>query len=98
MQRDALAAMRRILPRGPAGALVSIEPQTGFIRAMTTTLDWSRVKFDLAWQAHRQLGSAMKPFALTAAVEEGANPATTYYDSMPLHLYLGPHAVPPTGM
>ena len=95
MQRDALAAMRRILPRGPAGALVSIEPQTGFIRAMTTTLDWSRVKFDLAWQAHRQLGSAMKPFALTAAVEEGANPATTYYDSMPLHLYLGPHAVPP---
>ena len=30
-----------------------------------------------------------------AAVEQGADPATTYYDSQPLHLYLGPGAVPP---
>ena len=37
----------------------------------------------------------MKPFALVAAVEAGADPATTYYDSMPLHLDLGPGAVPP---
>ncbi len=37
----------------------------------------------------------MKPFALLAAVEDGANPATTYYDSEPLHIYLGPGAVPP---
>jgi len=79
MQHDALAAMKETLPAGPAGALVSIDPATGFIRAMTTTLDWTTTKFDLAWQAQRQLGSAMKPFALAAAVEEGANPATTYY-------------------
>ena len=32
----------------------------------------------------------MKPFALTAAVEEGADPATTYYTSKPLSIYLGP--------
>ena len=37
----------------------------------------------------------MKPFALVAAVEEGADPATTYYNSQPLHIYLGPTAVPP---
>ena len=55
---------------------------------MTTTLDWKTAKFDLAWQAHRQLGSAMKPFALTAAVEEGANPATTFYTSQPLSIPL----------
>ncbi|HUK77385.1 MAG TPA: transglycosylase domain-containing protein, partial [Thermoleophilia bacterium] len=95
LQHDALAAMKSTLPAGPAGALVSIDPATGFIRAMTASTDWRTTKFDLAWQAHRQLGSAMKPFALTAAVEEGANPATTYYTSQPLHLFLGPHAVPP---
>ncbi len=88
MQHDALAAMKETLPAGPAGALVSIDPATGFIRAMTTTLDWTTTKFDLAWQAQRQLGSAMKPFALAAAVEEGANPATTYYTSQPLSIPL----------
>ena len=39
LQRDALASMKGILPAGPAGALVSIDPANGFIRAMTTTLD-----------------------------------------------------------
>ena len=88
MQRDALKAMKEILPSGPAGALVSIDPANGFIRAMTTTLDPRTEQFDLAFQAHRQVGSAMKPFALAAAIEQGANPATTYYTSMPLSIPL----------
>jgi len=88
LQRDALRAMKETLPSGPAGALVSIDPRTGFIRAMTTTLDPRKVQFDLAFQAHRQLGSAMKPFALTAAIEQGADPATTYYTSEPLSIPL----------
>ena len=88
MQRDALEAMKEILPSGPAGALVSIDPANGFIRAMTTTLDPRTEQFDLAFQAHRQVGSAMKPFALAAAIEQGANPATTYYTSMPLSIPL----------
>ena len=95
MQRDALAALKSTLPAGPAGALVSIDPATGYIRAMVASTDYRTTKFNLAWQAHRQLGSAMKPFALAAAVEEGADPATTYYTSQPLHLFLGPGAVPP---
>jgi penicillin-binding protein 1A len=95
MQRDAIQALDSTLPAGPAGALVSIDPTTGYIRAMTASTDWRTTKFNLAWQAHRQLGSAMKPFALTAAVEQGANPATTYYVSKPLHLFLGAGSVPP---
>jgi penicillin-binding protein 1A len=95
LQNDAIAALKSTLPAGPAGALVSIDPATGYIRAMVASTDWRTTKFNLAWQAHRQLGSAMKPFALVAAVEQGADPATTYYDSQPLHLYLGPGAVPP---
>ena len=88
LQRDALEAMKETLPTGPAGALVSIDPANGFIRAMTTTLDPRTEQFDLAFQAHRQVGSAMKPFALTAAIEQGADPATTYYDSRPLAIPL----------
>jgi len=95
MQRDALAAMKSTLPAGPAGALVSIDPATGFIRAMTSTLPWKTSILDLAWQAHRQLGSAMKPFALTAAIEAGADPNTTFYTSQPLHIFLGAGSVPP---
>ena len=30
----------------------------------------------------------MKPFALTAAIEQGADPATTYYTSMPVSIPL----------
>ena len=88
LQRDALASMKGILPAGPAGALVSIDPANGFIRAMTTTLDPRTEQFDLAFQAQRQVGSAMKPFALTAAIEQGADPATTYYTSMPVSIPL----------
>ena len=76
---------------------MSIDPATGYIRAMVATTDFAKTKFNLAWQAHRQLGSAMKPFALTAAVEQGANPATTFYTSQPLHIYLGPGPCRRTG-
>ena len=95
MQHDAIGALKGGLPSGPAGALVAIDPNTGFIRVMSASTDFKTYKFNLAWQAGRQPGSTMKPFALIAAIEEGANPATTYYDSHPLHIYLGPGANPP---
>jgi penicillin-binding protein 1A len=95
MQRAGIKALAGTLPAGPAGALVSIDPVNGFVRAMVATTDFRKTQFDLAWQAHRQLGSAMKPFALTAAVAQGADPATTFYSSHPLHLFLGQGAVPP---
>ncbi len=66
---------------GPAGALVAIDPKTGYIRAMVGGTDFKKQKFNLAWQARRQAGSAMKTFVLTSAVEMGMNPASTYYVS-----------------
>ena len=95
MQDDAIKALKSTLPAGPAGALVSIDPATGYIRAMAASTDWRTTKFNLAWQSRRQLGSAMKPFALATAVEQGINPKTTYYVSRPLHIFLGRGAVPP---
>jgi len=93
-QRKAIDSLKSTLPSGPQGALVSIDPANGFIRTMSASTDWRETKFNVTFQAHRQPGSAMKPFALIAVVEQGANPATTYYTSHPLHIPL-PGGVPP---
>jgi penicillin-binding protein 1A len=93
-QRKAIDSLKGTLPSGPQGALVSIDPANGFIRTMSASTDWRKTKFNLAFQGLNQPGSAMKPFALIAAVEQGANPATTYYTSHPLHIPM-PGGYPP---
>jgi penicillin-binding protein 1A len=68
----------------PASALVSIDPRTGAIRAMTAVIPKKKKnQFNLASQGKRQAGSTFKTFVLTAAVERGMNPASTYYQSAP---------------
>jgi penicillin-binding protein 1A len=94
MQRKAIAALKARLPSGGyAGALVAIDPGNGFVRAMAASTDYRTYKWNLTWQAMRQPGSTMKPFALLAAVEEGADPATTYYNSHPLDIPM-PNGIP----
>jgi penicillin-binding protein 1A len=65
----------------PSAALVAIDPKTGYIRTMVGGLDNKKQQFNLAWQARRQPGSAMKPFVLATAVEQGMDPYSTYYNS-----------------
>ena len=82
----------------PAAALVAIDPKNGYIRTMVGGLDFKKRKFNLATQAKRQPGSAMKPFVLTTAVQQGMNPDTTYYPSkspivIPMGLYAEPWLV-----
>jgi membrane peptidoglycan carboxypeptidase len=64
-------------PKGPDAALVSLEPETGRIRAMVGNKD-QRSQFNLVTQGRRQPGSAFKPFALVAALEEGIDPETRF--------------------
>jgi membrane peptidoglycan carboxypeptidase len=61
----------------PQAALVSVEPDTGRIRAMIGNRD-QRSEFNLVTQGRRQPGSAFKPFALIAALEQGIDPDTTF--------------------
>jgi penicillin-binding protein 1A len=70
----------------PSAALVSIEVETGYIRAMVGGSDYDDSKFNLAAQGRRQPGSAFKTFCLVAALERGIDPETTYYESMPVVL------------
>ena len=79
----------------PSAAMVAIDPATGYIRAMVGGLDFAKQQFNLASQARRQPGSAMKPFVLAAAVEKGMDPFTTYYSSQsPVIIPMGAFAAP----
>ncbi len=64
---------------GAANALVSTDTQTGEILAMASSSTYDTSQFNLAAQGERQPGSAFKPFVLTAAVDQGIDPDSTYY-------------------
>jgi membrane peptidoglycan carboxypeptidase len=61
----------------PDAALVSIDLETGRIKAMVGDRD-RRSQFNLVTQGRRQPGSAFKPFALIAALEQGIDPETEF--------------------
>ncbi|HEY1284539.1 MAG TPA: transglycosylase domain-containing protein [Solirubrobacterales bacterium] len=90
LQRIGLEAMRSALPysEDPSSALVSVDPRTGYIRAMVSSSNYEQSQFNLAAQGHRQPGSTFKAFVLTTAIKQGIDPYSTYYTSKPLDLDL----------
>ena len=70
----------------PSSAIVSIDPHTGFIRAMASSGTYNNRRFNLAAQGHRQPGSAFKTMVLTTAIRQGIDPSSTVYVSKPLAL------------
>lgn len=57
-------------------ALVSMDPGTGYVRALVGGRDFTESRFNRAVQAKRQSGSAFKPFVFAAAIEAGQSPAS----------------------
>ena len=80
-RRASLAGKDAAAPERPEGALLSLEPQTGYIRAMVGGYDFFKSEFNRAVQARRQPGSAFKPFVYIAALEAGLTPASIVDDS-----------------
>ncbi|MCP4036175.1 MAG: PBP1A family penicillin-binding protein [bacterium] len=62
------------------GALLSMDVETGDVRAMVGGYDYDRSQFNRATQALRQPGSAFKPFIYGAALSRGYTPVSTLYD------------------
>jgi penicillin-binding protein 1A len=62
------------------GALVAMEPGTGFIRAIVGGYDYTRSEFNRALYARRQPGSAFKPIVFATALENGFTPASVIDD------------------
>jgi penicillin-binding protein 1A len=63
------------------GALLSLDPKTGHVRAMVGGRDFSESQFNRALNSRRQPGSAFKPFIYAAALEKGYTPSTLLMDS-----------------
>jgi penicillin-binding protein 1A len=96
LQRLANKAIRDVLPyrTDPAAAIVSVEPGTGAIRAMTAVVRSAGNQFNLAAQSARQAGSTFKTFVLASAVEQGMDPNSTYYTSAPFTCDVAPWCDP----
>jgi len=62
------------------GALVSIQTDTGAIRALIGGVSYKDSKFNRATQGLRQPGSAFKAFVYAAALEQGFTPGTVRID------------------
>jgi penicillin-binding protein 1A len=92
LQRLANKAIRDVLPyrTDPASAIVSLEPGTGAIRAMTAVVRSAGNQFNLVAQSARQAGSTFKTFVLASAIEKGIDPDSTYYTSAPFTCSIGP--------
>jgi len=96
LQRLARKAILDVLPyrTDPAAAIVSVEPGTGAIRAMTAVVRTKGNQFNLVAQSGRQAGSTFKTFVLASAIEQGVDPDTTYYTSAPFTCTVGPWCTP----
>jgi len=84
MQKAAERAMKTSLHngRGPnTGALVSLDPRNGAIRALVGGADFHSDQFDAVFQGVRQPGSAFKPLVYAAAFDSNVcNLANTMED------------------
>ncbi|NKB56340.1 MAG: PBP1A family penicillin-binding protein [Alphaproteobacteria bacterium] len=86
LQRAAEAALTRTLSRHgksrkvAQGALVAVGSD-GAVRAMVGGRSYAKSQFNRAVQAHRQPGSAFKPFVYLAALEAGFDPSDVIKDS-----------------
>jgi penicillin-binding protein 1A len=72
------------LEQDPAlqGALVSVDPWSGYVVAMVGGYDFDASEFNRAFQACRQPGSAFKPIVYSAAIEKlDYTPATILTDA-----------------
>ena len=72
-----------LLEQEPAAqaALLSLEAETGHVKAMIGGRDFRESQFNRAIQARRQPGSAFKPIIYAAAIDKGYTPASVIIDS-----------------
>nr|WP_255108482.1 PBP1A family penicillin-binding protein [Synechococcus sp. RedBA-s] len=66
---------------GLEGALVTVEPGTGLVRAMVGGKDYSKSQFNRATQALRSPGSTFKLFVYLSALKAGMKPEDTVLDA-----------------
>jgi penicillin-binding protein 1B len=92
LQQKATAAVRRLPENvgvGPQAALVALDPATGGVLAWVGGTNFVKTPFDRAGRAHRQPGSAFKPFVVLAALDRRTVTTATLLDDRPLRFRNG---------
>lgn len=75
------------------GVVLTIQPGTGYVKALVGGRNYSKSQFNRAFQAHRQPGSLFKPFVYVAAMDpqrgHDALTAATILDDSPITVQSG---------
>jgi penicillin-binding protein 1A len=64
--------------------LMSMEPQTGYVRAYVGGIDYRYFKYDHVCKGKRQVGSTFKPFIYSLAMQEGEFSPCTKVPNVPV--------------
>lgn len=76
---DSLLYMKSILRMG----MMSMDPVSGFVKAYVGGPDFSYFQYDMVSLGRRQVGSTIKPFLYTMAMEEGYTPCSMFLNAQP---------------
>ena len=69
--------------------MMSMEPQTGYVRAYVGGINYKHFQFDNVKTGKRQVGSTFKPFVYTLAMQEGEFSPCTEVPNLPVTFDLG---------
>lgn len=64
--------------------LMSVEPNTGYVKAYVGGIDYKHFKYDHVYDGKRQVGSTFKPFLYTLAMQEGGFSPCTRVPNVPV--------------
>jgi penicillin-binding protein 1A len=80
LQQLAQETLREAMADSPTdgGAIASVHPATGGVRALVGGPDITRDEFNVALRGARQVGSTFKAFTLQAFVEDGNSPESRF--------------------
>lgn len=78
--RDSLLYVKHFLRTG----FMSIDPRNGYVKAYVGGPDFNFFQYDMVSTGRRQIGSTIKPFLYTYAMEEGFTPCDMMLNAQPV--------------
>lgn len=77
--RDSILYTKHFLRTG----FLSMDPRNGYVKAYVGGPNFKFFQYDMVSTGRRQVGSTIKPFLYTLAMEEGMTPCTKFLNSQP---------------
>lgn len=78
--RDSVLYVKGLLRAG----FLAMDPRNGYIKAYVGGADFHFFQYDMVSTGRRQIGSTMKPFLYTMAMEDGFTPQSTFSNTRPV--------------